>query len=326
MRSSERRHAVGASTLTDEAIRVMVTATWHHRPLPAVSETALALSRRLARSHLVERHLLDTYPERFPPAARGLLDAHERDLWTNLGEAACRLSAAGIQAILIKSGLEGRARAERAAPLAVEYGDFDLVVGAEGWRAARTALNGWGKPERPAVLEPHKLMVRPRRGPGAHLHRDAEWFGVMVTPAASLQARSRPLAGVPGLLLPTPAEALRVWIAHAVFQNLSVDLCELLEIRRLADPATVAAAREVATREGWGRAFGEVLARAFRAMRDLDAGWAPPLPVQLPAVPSLLDGWRHAGRLLGAGLYQAALREFGLRPALVAAKSRRRRP
>lgn len=325
MQLRDRRRAdVGGVSPTDEAIRVMVTATWHRRPLPAVSEQVLALSQRLARDRLVERHLLDTYPGRFQTAVHRLLDARELEFWTNLSEAACRLAATGIPAVLIKSGLEARARTERAVPLAAEYGDFDLVVGADGWQTARRALEGWGKPERVPALEPHKLMVRPRRGPGAHLHRDAEWFGVTVTRAAALQARSNPMAELSGLLVPAPAEALRLWVAHAVFQNLSIDLCELLEIRRLADPATIAQARQVATGEGWQRAFVDALARAFRAMAELDAGCVPPLPVQLPALPSLLDGWRHAGGLLGAGLYRAAIREFGLRPALIAAKWRRR--
>ncbi|MDR0357848.1 MAG: hypothetical protein LBJ87_00065, partial [bacterium] len=128
MQLRDRRRAdVAGVSLTDEAMRVMVTATWHRRPLPAVSEQVLALSQRLARDRLVERHLLDTYPERFRADAHGLMDAREHELWTNLSEAAGRLAAAGTPAVLIKSGLEARGRTEWAAPLAAEYGDFDLV-------------------------------------------------------------------------------------------------------------------------------------------------------------------------------------------------------
>src|SRR5207245_3159095 len=99
-----------------------------------------------------------------------------------------------------------------------------------------------------------------------------------------------------------------------------------LEVRRLANPDTVAEARELAAREGWEHAFADALARASRAIAELDAGGVPALPVPLPALPSLLDGWRHAGHLLGAGDNRGALREVALRPALVAAKLRHRRP
>jgi hypothetical protein len=317
-----------AAGLAEEATRVVVAAAWHGKALPTVGEQVLALSQRLARRHLVERRLLNTYGQRFPASAHRRLDLQEARLWANLSEAARRLRGAGVEAVFIKSGLEAAATlpgAGRTALAALEYGDFDLVVGAEGWRAAQAALEGWGRPYPPHALEPHKLMVQPGWGPGAHLHRDAEWFGVPVIPAAELRARSRGLPELDGLLLPNPADGLRLWIAHAVFQNLAFDLFELLEVRRLADPDTVAEAQELAGREGWGGAFADALARVQRATAELDAGGVPVLPVRLPALPSLLHGWRHAGRLLTAGRHRPALRELALRPALVAAKRRRRR-
>jgi hypothetical protein len=309
--------ASGAGRLVEEAMRVVVGAAWHGRALPSVSEQVLGLSQRLARRQLVERRLLDTYPERFPAAAHRLLDAQDDRFWANLTEAAWRLRADEVEAVFIKSGLEAgaaEARGGRTALTAAEYGDFDLVVG-----------EGWGRPEPAPALEPHKLMVQPQRGPGAHLHRDAEWFGVPVIPAAGLRARSRPLPELAGLLLPTPADGLRLWIAHAVFQNLSFDLSELLQVRRLANPDTVAEAQQLAAREGWERAFADALARASRAIAELDAGGLLSLPLPLPALSSLLHGWRHAGHLLRAGTYRAALREVALRPALVTAKRRHRR-
>jgi hypothetical protein len=317
-----------ATRLAEEATRVMVAAAWHGRALPEVGEQVLALSQRLARRHLVERRLLNAYRQRFSASAHRRLDLQEDRLWANLSEVARRLRGARVEAVFIKSGLEAAAAAtgaERAGPAAPEYGDFDLVVGAEGWRAALGALEGWGKPEPPPALEPHKLMIQPEHGPGAHLHRDVEWFGVPVISAPELRARSRPLPELDGLLLPTTSDELRLWVAHAVFQNIAFDLSELLEVDRLADPDTVAEAQELAAREGWGGAFADALACAQRAAGELDAGGMPALPLLLPTLPSLIHGWRHAGRLFGAGRHGLALREIVLRPALVTAKRRRRR-
>jgi hypothetical protein len=328
LRRAPAADARRAAWLAEEAKWVMVAAAWHRRALPAVGEQVLALSQRLANRHLVERRLLNTYRQRFPDSAHRRLDAQEDQLWTNLREAARRLRVAGVEAVFIKSGLEAAAAAPGAggaSSLDREYGDFDLVIGADGWRAALGALEDWGRPEPANALEPHKLMFQPEHGPGAHLHRDAEWFGVPVIPAPELRARSRPLPELDGLLLPTPADELRLWVAHAVFQNLAFDLSELLEVRRLADLDTVAEAQELAAREGWGGAFADALACAQRGIAELDAGGMPALPLPLPALPSLLHGWRHAGRLFGAGRHRQALREVALRPALVAAKRRQRR-
>jgi hypothetical protein len=313
-----------ADSLAHEAARMMVAAAWHSRRLPAEGDQLLALSLQLARTQLVERRLLDTYRDSFPASARRELEAREDMFWSNLSEAARRLRRAGLEAVLIKSGLESvdTGLGHRRVP-AAEYGDFDLVIGADGWNAAHAALEGWGQPDPPHPLEPHKLLLRPGSGPGAHLHRDAEWFGVPVISGTELRARCRPLPGLPGILLPTPADALRLWVAHAVFQNLSFGLSELLEVRRLDEPNTVAEASERAAREGWGVAFGAALALARRAIAELDAGGLPALPLPLPPLSSLLHGWRHAGRLLVSGRGRPALRELVLRPALVAAKWRR---
>ena len=93
----------------EEATLVMVSAAWHGRALPAVPEEVLALSRRLARRHLVERRLLETYPERFAFAARHRLEARVDLLWANLQEAGRRLRGAGVEAVFIKSGMEAGA-------------------------------------------------------------------------------------------------------------------------------------------------------------------------------------------------------------------------
>ncbi len=313
-----------APSLAHSATRMMVAAAWHSHRLPAEGVQVLALSRQLARRHLVERRLLDTYRDSFPPSAHRELEVQEDMLWANLSGAALRLQRAGVETVFIKSGLEGidgGSGRRPAVPLA-EYGDFDLVVGADGWDAAHGALEGWGQPDKPHPLEPHKLVLRPERGPAAHLHRDAEWFGVPVIPASELRARARPLPELPGILLPTPADALRLWVAHAVFQNLAFDLLELLEVRRLAESDTVAQASDLAAYEGWGGAFADALAVARRAIAELDDGGLPRLPFPLPAVSSLLHGWRHATRLLVCGRGWPAVRELALRPALVAAKRR----
>ena len=52
-------------------------------------------------------------------------------------------------------------------------------------------------------------------------------------------------------LIPAPADYLRIWLAQALFQNLTLDLSKLLAVRNLLHPTVITAARAEASREGW---------------------------------------------------------------------------
>lgn len=231
------------------------------------------------------------------------------------------LGEAGVAAVLIKSGLEGRDPFDDRPLAAVEYGDIDLVAGAEAWDAALSALRRWGRAEAPARFEPHKAIVRPAVGPAAHLHREAEWFGVPVITIEALRARASPMPN--GLLLPSPRDAIVLLVAHAVFQTLELTLADLLEMRRLASVGAIDDARIVARAGGWEDAFGHAVRRASATIAALDRGALPAVPVSIAGVPALLDGWRHAANLARRRKPMLALRELALRPCLVAAKVRR---
>jgi hypothetical protein len=125
--------------------------------------------------------------------------------------------------------------------------------------------------------------------------------------------------------VPARPDALRLWVAHAVFQNLAFDLSELLQLRSLAIPETVTEAALAADAEGWGRGFRMALGTAVAAIGRLDRGEPVRLPVPLPVLPSLWGGLEHGTHLLRSHRWSFALRELAQRPMLVAAKWRRLR-
>jgi hypothetical protein len=311
------------------ALQVVLAAAWRRRPLAEVDDDVLASARALASRNLVEGPLLAAYPARFPASAHRRMATLAHLYRTNLAEVGRRLSASDVSAVLIKSGLETEpsplVSLEALSPAAIEYGDFDLVVGPDGWDRSITALRPWGQPDAPHPLEPGKLMVQPRTGPGAHLHRRASWFGIPVISTARLRAGARREPALHGLRLPGPSDALRLWLAHAVFQNLAFDLSELLHVRALATPRTVAEAGREAAAEGWGRAFRRAFGVAAAAMDRLDRGEPVRLPVPLPVLPSLAEGLEHGGHLIRTRQWAVAVREVVQRPMLVAAKQRRQR-
>ena len=306
----------------------MLAAAWRRQPAAGVGDDVLATAQVLARRNLVEGLLLASHRERFPASEHGRMRALADLYWTNLAEVGRRLTASGVRAVLIKSGLETESTPLRSldtlSPAGIEYGDFDLVVGPDGWASARHALRSWGEPAPSHPLEPGKLMVQPRTGPGAHLHRRASWFGIPVIPTDHLRAGARLDPALHGLLLPGRPDALRIWLAHAVFQNLAFDLSELLQLRALAIHETVAEAARRAAGEGWAGGFRAALGVAESAIRRLDGGEVVPLPVSLPVLPSLGSGLEHGAHLLRSGQWSPALRELLQRPMLVAAKRRRR--
>jgi hypothetical protein len=319
----------GASKVARARI-VLLEAVWHGKASRLVEDThVLVAALEMARRNLVEAALVGTYADHFPFVQQERLQRAARTLWRNLREVGSLLSSAGVPAVLIKSGIDLRPqslqRRVQTSPnvglRASEYGDFDLVVGHDYWSSAVRALDRWGK-TRTHRIEPGKLMVSPADGPAAHLHRAAGWFGVPVLPTQQLRARARPAHDLGGLLLPAPPDELRIWLAHAAFQELAFDLSELVYLRPLASAAVLAEAQVEAEREGWPRAFRAASQRAAAAMQELDAGRVITLPVLLSPAATLVGGAEHGINLLRSRHLSAGCRGLLVNPLLVAAKRR----
>jgi hypothetical protein len=309
--------------MTVSPLSVVVAAAWQGEPVVGVSDELLGQAWAVARPHLVQGWIACAYGDRLPAALR-VEARHRRDRWeSNLEHTARILKSARVTPVLIKSSLEERTEDDERPLASIEYGDIDLVVGGDGWARAISALQTWGAVEPASWLEPHKVMVRPTRGPAAHLHRDVEWFGI---PAIGFEAlRAAAHRSGDGLLLPSREIAILLLIGHAVFQTLELTLSDLVELRRLSGLEFEADAQRVACDWGWGDAFRFAMQRAEIAMTALDGGKRVALPVSLAGGQSLVDGWRHAAHLARSGLALTALREAVLRPCLVVAKTRTRR-
>ncbi len=305
---------MGREPITDDqkAASVLIDAVWHGevrrdggRYLPG----ALALASR----NNVAGRLARAYARALPEAARRAADA-QAAFDTNLRSVFDRLTSAGVQGVLIKSDPAQGA----------EYSNFDVVVGDDGWDRAVEALRPWGRSTSTHPLERRKLLVHPDRGPSAHLHRDVSWFDIRIIDATSLRARAEPSSD--GMLMPDPADALRVTLAHAAFQNLALDLEELMLIRPfVCDDHVVADATARAAADGWGRSFALAHDFAMRIVADLDGRVAVRLPAAVPRALAWRAGAEHARAAWRRGRRKEALRELALRPALVGAKRRRNR-
>lgn len=249
-----------------------------------------------------------------PDALAGELasvEANRRLYRGNLTEASERLARAGVSPVLIKADTTGDCA----------YGNFDLVVGDDGWPAAVAALQPWAVRVSAHPLEPDKLLLHPSRGPAAHLHRHVAWFGIPVIDTAVLRRDASP-AGDGPWLLPSPADQLRTLLAHALFQNLAIDLSELLAVRVLARAA--AEAQQAARSEGWGRSFAVLWPLVSTTLLSLDRDGVVRLPMPVPLGPALFCGVEHAAHLARTGRPATSLRELLLRGPLIAAKRRRR--
>jgi hypothetical protein len=187
--------------------------------------------------------------------------------WRNLHQVVGRLDGAGIPAMLIKDSMPGDHIAS----------SIDLVVPEQRWRSALTALADWYVDRSTYQLERSATaLLYPSAGPGLHLHTGVSWFGVPVLPTGRLLARA--CRNPNGFLIPAPADYLRFWLARALFQNLAMDLSELLAVCNLLHPVVITAARAESSREGWRAGFDDALAAAGGAISRLDRG----LPVSLP--------------------------------------------
>ncbi|MFI8520702.1 oligosaccharide flippase family protein [Streptomyces sp. NPDC085481] len=310
-----------APVAEERSVGLLVDAVWRGRPRPA-DDAELLGALALARRNQVEGVLARAYPDRLA-ATRAEVTAATGLFRRNLTESTALLRAAGIPAVLIKADLSGD----------YVYGNFDLVVPTGRWRQAQEALAGWSvRRERYWLERSTKVLLEPATGPSAHLHTAVSWFGVPVVPTDRLFARALPPDGEAAWsahgaawLVPCPADRLRIWLAHALFQNLTLDLSELLALRALLSPEVIAEARREAAREGWSAGSGRVLATALTAMARLDRGEPVRLPLPLPVGTSLRAGAEHSGHLLGTGRVATAAREASLRVPLVVTKRVRRR-
>ena len=286
---------------------VVAAAAWDAKPLDGVDDATLETALQLARRNHVAGRLARAYGDRLA----GELDAVQamtQALSTNLAAVGALLARAGVVAVLVK--LDPRADCE--------YGNFDVVVG-DGFSEAKRALAAWKVRTSGHALEPDKVLFHPPDGPAAHIHRHLSWFGIDVISAERLRAGAVD-AQSGWMLVPSPQDALRCYVAHGLFQNLTIDLAELITVRDLLTPAILAAARTAAAEEGWGWGFDRGVAAITRVIARLDAGLAPRLPVVLPLLPATLTGVEHAVGLMRRGRLPMAARELALRAPLVVAK------
>ncbi|MGI5144401.1 MULTISPECIES: lipopolysaccharide biosynthesis protein [unclassified Streptomyces] len=294
-----------------EPTRLLVDAVWRGDVRPA-SDAELQRVLALARRNQVEGRLARAYPQQLASTVAEVHDANEL-FRHNLCQVTDLLRAAGIPTVLIKADLMGD----------YVYSNFDLVVRDWQWKAACATLADWYVHESKYWLERStKVLLEPPLGPAAHLHTAVSWFGVPVIPTGRLFDRAV-AHSAHAWLLPDPVEQLRIWLAHGLFQNLALDLSELLAVRDLLRPDVVAEARREAAREGWAAGFGGALATATDAIGRLDRGLPIRLPVPLPVTVSLKVGAEHTLHLLHRGRARTAAREAALRLPLVVAKKRR---
>jgi hypothetical protein len=284
---------------------VVVDAVWHGNTTSLDNE-ALCAALCLAERNHVQGLLARAYPARLA----GLLarvEATTAQFHSNLEEVTRRLCSAGVRPILIKADHVDY----------YVYTNFDLVVG-EQLATARRALAGWYSQASVHPLEPDKVLLHPPVGPAAHIHRTVSWFGIPIIRADRLASHASETGG--GWLKPSRSDELRIWLAHAAFQNLAFDLSELLALRDLISPEVVAEARVDAQQEGWRRAFDETLHVAWDTITSLDARHRVRLPVPLSPSTSLAVLRQHVRHLFETGQASAAVREVVLRAPLAAVK------
>ncbi|MEU4269069.1 hypothetical protein [Streptomyces sp. NPDC026092] len=297
----------------ERALRLLTDAVWRGDPPPAPDEE-LRAALAAARRNRVEGRLARAYPGRLAATADAVTDA-TRLFRHNLVVSTERLGDAGVPTVLVDDDPGGDH----------VDGAFDLVVPADRWKAARTALDGWYA-RRPAYWPERSATVLPEPpgGPCAHLRTSVSWFGVPVIAADRLFAHAVPDRDGRAWFVPCPADRLRIRLAHVLFRGLSLDLSELLALRELLAPEVLAEARTQAAREGWFAGGGQALALAMEAIARLDHGAHVRLPLPLPVTTSLRTGAGHAGHLLTRGRAGAAAREVAVRVPLTLTERLRR--
>jgi hypothetical protein len=290
---------------------LLIDAVWRGDARDA-GDVELQHALMLARRNQVEGRLARAYPQQLARTLADVCSANQLFLG-NVGQVSDRLQAAGIPAVLIKADLSAD----------YVYPNFDLVVPDGQWAAAQVALGGWYEHRSRYWLERStKVLLEPAVGPAAHLHTGVSWFSIPVVPTERLFDHAV-LAGPGTLLVPGAADQLRIWLAHGLFQNLTLDMSELFSLRDLLRLDVIAEARQEAAREGWPTAFNQALSTAASTIDNLDRGVSVRLPAPLTVKTSLQVGAEHTVHLLQQRRGRTAAREAALRLPLVVAKKRR---
>jgi O-antigen/teichoic acid export membrane protein len=235
----------------------------------------------LARQNRVEGRLARAYPTQLPDVLAEVNVAAEL-FAHNFHQVMGRLNRVGISAVLIPVGQPGDHVGS----------SIDLIVLQRQWRNAFTALAGWYVQSSIYELEHSTTaLLYPSSGPGVHLHTSVSWFGIPMLPTDRLLSRAR--RNLDGFLIPAAADYLRIRLAQAIFQDLSLDLSKLLSLSSLLHLGVIAPARTEANREGWRREFDGALTAASGAIDRLDRGLPVGLPVPVPVFQSLPPRMGH---------------------------------
>jgi O-antigen/teichoic acid export membrane protein len=290
------RRKVMRNTPGEPALSLLTDVVWR-RKVPGATPAELDRALAVARSNEVEGPLAMAYPQQLSHALAEVRVADEL-LTRNIRQVTDRLRQAGIPSMLIKH------RESRDSV----HADFDLVV-------ARQRRTYW-------LEHSTKTFLYPPVGPALHLHAAVSWFDVPLLPTPELLARAS--MNGHGCLSPAPPDRLRIWLAEALFQELSLNLSGLAAVRELLQPEVIKAARGYADREGWRGGFDGALAAATDAIYHLDGGLPVRLPVALPVPLSVRAAAEHAFHMARAGNIAAAAREAAMRLPLIIAKRRRR--
>ena len=178
-----------------------------------------------------------------------------------------------------------------------------LATMAGGPRSTPSTHGRYGVPHIPsseqAPAAPRQRAVRPSPSVRCVVRRP-------VIPTARLRARARP--AIDGdWLVPNQSDELRITLAHALFQNLGIDLSELLTIRALSEGAAVADAhREAAARDGDAASIWRGTRPTTRCVVWIAGARSSPRPpaddAQHPR-----GGLARFRSLYGRGLHRAAL-------------------
>ncbi len=253
----------------EPAASLLVDAVWRRTP-PKATDAELWPALDAARRNRVEGCLARAYPAQL---AGVLAEAHGADrlFALHVGQVTGCLRHAGIPAVLIPAGTPGDHIGA----------SVEMVVVERDWRRALAALAGWyGHRSTYQFGNSTTAVLDLAAGFELRLHTSVSWFGVPELPTDRLLSRASRNSG--GLLVPAPADYLRIWLAQALFQDLGLDLSRLMTLRSLLRPAVVMHARAEARREGWHAGFADALAVAEAAIDRLDRGLPVTLPVPLP--------------------------------------------
>lgn len=259
----------------EESVASLLTAAvWRGAP-PRATDAGLRQALELARRNPVEGRLARAYPAQL---ADVLTETRTIDEWFGLhvGQATGYLRGVGIPAVLMTAGMPGgRGSAS-----------IELIIPERYWRRALAALTDRYVHSSTYQLGPSiSAMLYPAAGPELYLHTSASWFGLPVVSTDRLLSRAR--WDRRSLLVPAPADYLRVWFARALFRGLVLDLSSLLTVCNLFRPTVITDARTEASREGWHAGFEDVLTAASSAIDPLNRGLPVSLPAPLPLTPAL---------------------------------------